>query len=139
MAGETEDDANTRPSWRRVFTLQVILQILAVSFLAFHMVAFDAFMPTFLAAPSSPDSSREHKRGVMDSNGGFGYGSQKIGLILLSQAIVVLIAQATIVFCLIDWAGPLTACGVVFWIIPCRIRLDAHFFRYSRLEDLSSQ
>lgn len=113
-----EDRAHTEISWKRVFTLQIILQILAVSLLAFHKVAFDAFMPTFLAAPDSAESSKQHERNIMDSTGGFGYGSQKIGLILLSQAIVVLIAQATIVSRLINWAGPLTACRVVFGLYP---------------------
>lgn len=117
MDAEGEENAQTRPSWRKVFALQVVLQILAVSLLAFHKVAFDAFMPTFLAAPTSVDS-RHHKRDVMDSTGCFGYGSQKIGLILLTQAIVVLVAQATVVSRLIDWAGPLTACRVVFGLYP---------------------
>lgn len=102
----------------KVFTSQVILQILAVSLLAFHKVAFDAFMPTFLAAPRSAEPSKKHARNIMESSGGFGYGSQKIGVILLTQAIVVLIAQVTVVSRLIDWAGPLTACRVVFGMYP---------------------
>lgn len=123
MDADRGDREQTEISWKGVFTLQIVFQILAVSLLAFHKVAFDAFMPTFLAAPSSAESPKQHERNIMDSTGGFGYGSQKIGLILLSQAIVVLIAQATVVSRMINWAGPLTACRVVFGLYPAAYAL----------------
>lgn len=113
-----DDQWQTEPGPEKVFIPQVILQILAVSLLAFHKVAFDAFMPTFLAAPNQAEPPRENARDAPEPTGGFGYGSQTIGAILFSQAVVALVAQATIVPRLVGWAGPLRAFRVVLGVYP---------------------
>ncbi|KAJ3577792.1 hypothetical protein NPX13_g2774 [Xylaria arbuscula] len=97
------------------FTHQVILQILSVSLLAFHKVSSDAIMPTFLAAPSETET--ENTRGFQES-GGFNYSGQKIGFILLSQAIFALCIQVTIVPLFVNRFGTLNAYRIVLGIYP---------------------
>jgi hypothetical protein len=75
-------------------------------------------MPTFLAAPTSADLTHEDARNATEPFSEFGYVSQEIGAILLSQAVVALIAQVKIVPRLVDWAGPLKAFRVVFGVDP---------------------
>lgn len=118
IEADEDDQWQSEPEPKKVFTPQVILQVLAVSLLAFHKVAFDAFMPTFLASPSPTEPTRENARDAPGPIGGFGYGSQMIGAILLSQAVVALAAQATIVPRLVDWAGPLRAFRAVLGLYP---------------------
>ncbi|KAH9907803.1 major facilitator superfamily domain-containing protein [Xylariomycetidae sp. FL2044] len=100
-----EENFNNKPP-ASAFTPQVIFQILAVSILAFHKVSSDAIMPTFLAAPF-PDT------------GGFGYSSQKIGIILLSQAVFAMIIQAAVIPRLIGRLGALRAFRLVLGLYPC--------------------
>lgn len=113
------EDSQPAVQTKGAFTKQVILQLISVSMLAFHKVSSDAIMPTFLAAPSTPSSSQQTPtRNFLEATSGFGYSSQKIGLILLSQAIVAVIAQATLVPLFIDKAGPLKAYRIVLAIYP---------------------
>ena len=113
---QLESDADPKP--RGAFTQQVILQILSVSLLAFHKVSSDAIMPTFLAAPATPSDPQPTRRNLLETTGGFGYGNQKVGMILLSQAIVGLITQATIVPYFIDMVGSLKAYRLVLGAYP---------------------
>ncbi|KAI8949374.1 major facilitator superfamily domain-containing protein [Xylaria longipes] len=101
------------------FTAQVILQILSVSLLAFHKVSSDAIMPTFLAAPVATAAPEEtFHRGAFGGSNGFNYSGQKIGLILLSQAIFGLCIQAAIVPLFINRLGTLKAYRIVLGIYP---------------------
>ncbi|KAI0383261.1 major facilitator superfamily domain-containing protein [Hypomontagnella monticulosa] len=104
---------------KTVFTLQVVLQILSVSLLAFHKVSSDAVMPTFLATPLATSAiGQASASDFFRSRGGFGYSSRTIGLVLLSQAIVGLVAQALLVPRFIDRVGPLRAYRIVLGIYP---------------------
>jgi hypothetical protein len=91
------------------YTLQVILQILSVSLLAFHKVSSDVIIPTFLATPfDTPESSTDHsKRDVFKFKAGFSMTSPSISNILLTQAIVAIVSQILIVPRVIDRYGPL--------------------------------
>ncbi|KEZ46400.1 hypothetical protein SAPIO_CDS0718 [Scedosporium apiospermum] len=101
------------------FTAQVIFQIVSVSLLALHKVSSDAVMPTFLAisvASNGPESSP--RRNLLQYSGGFGYGNYEIGLILLSQAVVAVVTQATVVPLFINRMGPLRAYRVILCVYP---------------------
>ena len=113
---ETSDH---QPSYKTMFETQVILQILSLCILAFHKVSSDAIMPVFLAENSSPAPS--HLLTIHDpvtSGSGFGYSSKTIGFILLTQAIIGLITQATVVPIFIDKLGALVAYRIVLGIYP---------------------
>ncbi|KAI1314237.1 major facilitator superfamily domain-containing protein [Xylaria venustula] len=113
------NDTPTAGTSNSVFTTQTILQILSVSLLAFHKVSSDAIMPTFLAAPSKTVTPEEKSLPrVSEESRGFNYSSQKIGLILLSQAIFALCIQATIVLFFINRVGTLKAYRIVLAIYP---------------------
>jgi hypothetical protein len=104
---------------RKAFTLQAILQIISVSFLAFHKVSSDAIMPVFLAAPSNSTDPETTLRGEERfASQGFGYSSQKIGLILLSQAIVAVLVQARWVPYFISKYGALRSYQMILCICP---------------------
>lgn len=113
---QTEADTEHMP--KKTFTLQVVLQIISVSLLAFHKVSSDAIIPTFLAAPPTPSDSQPTPRGSLETPGGFGYSNQKVGIILLSQAIIALVTQATLVPFFINEVGPLKAYRIVLCIYP---------------------
>ncbi len=81
-----------------VITTQVWLQIASVCSLAYHKVSSDVIIPTFLALPAKgrPESTRIQARGP-GVEGGFGLDAREIGLILFSQAIVAIAAQACLI------------------------------------------
>ncbi|CZR66893.1 uncharacterized protein PAC_16794 [Phialocephala subalpina] len=89
------------------YTSKVILQILAVSLLAFHKVSSDVIIPTFLATPFDENYSSLDTRGLFKFAVGFGMELPSIGNVLLSQAITVIISQMLIVPRAIDHFGPL--------------------------------
>ncbi|KAI9761514.1 MAG: hypothetical protein M1840_001777 [Geoglossum simile] len=93
------DDGKSLHMPPKPFTLQVVLQILSVSLLAFHKVSADIIIPTFLAFPREPlrDSSPRLSRDVLRFSGGFGLSTQEIGSILLTQAGIAIVAQATLI------------------------------------------
>lgn len=119
-ADRQNDDLDLKDQLKTTFTLQVVLQIVSVSLLAFHKVSSDAIMPTFLATPSQavPVLRKSPISEFFRSSGGFGYSSQKIGFILLSQAVVALAAQGLLVPRFIDRVGPLKAYRIVLGIYP---------------------
>lgn len=114
---ECQGEASPEQKAKRVFTPHVMLQIISVSLLAFHKVSSDAVIPTFLAAPQTPSDSG-HTRRDLQTPGGFGYSNQKVGIILLSQAIVSLAAYGTFISSFIGKVGPLMAYRVVLGIYP---------------------
>ena len=115
---EFQSDEVPESKKKGAFTLQVVLQIISVSLLAFHKVSSDAIIPTFLAAPPTPSDSHSSPREILQTPGGFGYSNQKVGVILLSQAVVALVTQATLVPFFIDKVGPLKAYRIVLGIYP---------------------
>ncbi|KAH7310788.1 major facilitator superfamily domain-containing protein [Stachybotrys elegans] len=120
-----EEDYESRSApqptpWMKIPSKQSLLQILAVGLLAFHKVSSDALMPAFLAAPTAlpHDSTSSHERSPFDPAGGFGYSSHQVGLILLSQAIVAVIMQATVVPLAVGKLGALKAYRIAVGIYP---------------------
>ncbi|KAK2787218.1 hypothetical protein FQN52_007307 [Onygenales sp. PD_12] len=110
-----QTDTSSPSAWSK----QVILQILAVSILAFHKVSSDVIIPIFLATDAVPskDSSNEHKRNSK-FRAGFGMASPGISNILLSQAIVAIIAQVLIVPWVISRWGPLKSFRWTLFCFP---------------------
>ncbi|EAQ85349.1 hypothetical protein CHGG_09363 [Chaetomium globosum CBS 148.51] len=84
----------------RAFTVQVMLQVLAVSLLAFHKVGSDSLMGTFLALESGDtkkpaDEAAPRGMLVPRSRGGFGFDTRMIGIIFLAEAIFRVAIQPT--------------------------------------------
>ncbi|KAN0068305.1 Major facilitator superfamily domain containing protein [Elaphomyces granulatus] len=81
------------------YSSQVILQILAVSIFAFHKVSSDVIIPMFLGATTlSPNNSSEETKGnFLKFEIGFGMNPPRISNVLLSQAVVAIVAQSLIV------------------------------------------
>lgn len=103
----------------RAFTSQVLLQIVSLSLLAFHKVSSDAIMPVFLASPGpATETQSKVARSLFRTTGGFNYNEQKIGFILLSQAAVGLVFQATLIPLFLDNIGALKAYRIVLGIYP---------------------
>ena len=109
---ETDPDSVQQDSLKpRTFTSQVVLQICSVSLLAFHKVSSDIIIPSFLV----------YKRGVGFS-AGFGFSTIEVGNVLLTQAIVAILAQMLVIPRLIEKFGPLRVhrCALcVFPILYC--------------------
>ncbi|KAL2022193.1 hypothetical protein VTK56DRAFT_6022 [Thermocarpiscus australiensis] len=107
----------------RAFTFQAILQILAVSLLAFHKVAFETLMGTFLAlepAASDKPANGPTPRGVSfpHSRGGFGFDTRVIGIIFLTEAIFRAAIQPTVIPWFIQKLGVLRAFRWVLGLYP---------------------
>ena len=103
---------------KTAFTAQVLLQILSVSFLAFHKVSSDAIMPTFLALPQSKETEQGTETGFLRFSGGFGLTTQHIGYILLAQACVAIVAQLAIIPKVVDKFGALRTYRYVLCVFP---------------------
>lgn len=107
----------------RAFTLQVVLEILAISLLAFHKVSSDAATGTFLslAPPSSQDNNaRSAVRSLSfpQSNGGFSLDTRAIGIIFLTEAIFRVVIQPTFIPWFIAKLGALAAFRCVLGLYP---------------------
>jgi hypothetical protein len=107
----------------RAFTFQVILQILAVSLLAFHKVASDSLMGTFLALESTDeiDAVDETLRGHASfpySKAGFGLDTRLIGIIFLTEAVFRTAIQPAAIPWFISKHGPLGAFRWVLGVYP---------------------
>ncbi|OJD24015.1 hypothetical protein ACJ73_04624 [Blastomyces percursus] len=86
---ETSSAASKQPP-KTAYTPQVILQILAVSILAFHMVSSDVIFPIFQATDTgSPSDVR--KRSFFKFTAGFGLSPPSISNVLLFQDVVAII------------------------------------------------
>lgn len=66
-----------RPSFRQVWTRNVLLTLLAHFLLAFHASAFNAMIFVFLPMPRAPEGGRS---GFFHFSGGLGLPSSKVGL-----------------------------------------------------------
>ncbi|KAF8846429.1 MFS general substrate transporter [Acephala macrosclerotiorum] len=104
---------NPVPQKTSAYTLKVILQILALSLLAFHKVSSDVIIPTFLAT-----SSDKHSSGLFKFSSGFGLASPSIANVLLTQAVVAIISQILIVPRVIDQFGALKTFRWALFVFP---------------------
>lgn len=66
-----------RPSFRQIWTKNVMLTLLAHFLLAFHTSAFNAMIFVFLPTPRAPEGSRN---GFFHFGGGLGLPSARVGL-----------------------------------------------------------
>jgi hypothetical protein len=123
-SGRLEADEPVKQVSNRAFTFQVMLQILAVSLLAFHKVASDSLMGTFLALPESAGSDKPAggaaPRGISfpHASGGFGFDTNVIGVIFLTEAIFRAAIQPMAIPWLISKLGELRAFRWVLGLYP---------------------
>lgn len=85
---QTASNLTLEPQKSSAYTFKVILQILALSVLAFHKTSSDVIILTFLATSSNKQSS-----GFFKFSSGFGLASPSIANVLFTQAIVAIMAQ----------------------------------------------
>ena len=104
---------------RKTFTLQVILQILSVSLLAFHKVASDTLIPVFLAFPRSEGSvSHVEHTSLFRLTGSFGLSPSSVGNVLLTQAVTAVLVQIIIVPRLLTRFGPIQTYRWTLFVFP---------------------
>ncbi|KAK4124761.1 MFS general substrate transporter [Parathielavia appendiculata] len=113
---------------KRAFTFQVILQILAVSLLAFHKVASDSLMGTFLALDSGGNGGDNKSTAdgaatranisFPHSSVGFGFDTRTIGIIFLTEANSRAAIQPTAIPWFISKLGALRAFRWVLGLYP---------------------
>jgi len=100
----------------KIYTRQVILQILSVSLLAFHKVASDIIMPVFLASPLEPKAKDSAAHRPLQFSQGMGLDPHQIGPILLSQACIAVVGQYLVVPYIINSGGALRVYRICLWI-----------------------
>lgn len=114
---ETSETGDIPPSGspkRSAYSHQVALQILVVSVFAFTKVAFDVIVPMFLAA----DKSTTSESNFLKFKSGFGMSLPDLSNILLSQAVVSIMAQILVVPKVLDRWGALKVFRWVVFIFP---------------------
>ena len=111
---------SAHPELQSAYSAQVILQILAVSILAFHKVSSDVIIPMLLATPlnSTSGSSGKISRGLFKFKAGFGMDSPSISNVLLSQAVVAIIVQILLVPKIIGKYGALRNFRWAMFVFP---------------------
>ncbi|KFY12978.1 hypothetical protein V491_06575 [Pseudogymnoascus sp. VKM F-3775] len=113
------------------FIRQVKLQILSISIQGFLKISTLVIVPIFLATPSDPNQSQnlpgdsEIVKGILGIKGGFELDTISTSNILLSQAAVVVIAQARLIPAIIDRYRPLQSFRAaivvllyLYWLLP---------------------
>lgn len=117
------------------FIRQLKLQILSISIQGFLKISTLVIVPIFLATPSDPNQSQnlpgdsEIVKGILGIKGGFGLDTISTSNILLSQAAVVVIAQARLIPAIIDKYRPLQsfrAAIVVLLYLYCLLPFTAN-------------
>ena len=116
------DEPATKPP-SRVFTTQVILQIVAVSLFAFHKAASDSLMTTLLAlgpVGSGTSVGEPAPRGVPFPHvrTGFGYSSIDIGAVFFMEAFLRMLIQPAAIHWFISKLGARRALRCVFLLYP---------------------
>ncbi|KAK3347043.1 major facilitator superfamily domain-containing protein [Lasiosphaeria hispida] len=114
----------------RTFSSQIILQILSLSLLAFHKVSSDTTMGSFLALAPSQDQHGDSVHGpgfLLEAKGGFGFNTQKIGVIFLTEAIFRVMIQGAVVPFLITRLGALKAYRWALGIYPAMYLVTPFF------------
>ncbi|PGH02299.1 hypothetical protein GX51_04740 [Blastomyces parvus] len=131
---ETKDETPSAPSkkpTKTAYTPQVIIQILAVSILAFHKVSSDVIIPVFLATDTG-SPSEDRKRSVFKFTAGFGMSAPSISNVLLSQALAAIVAQVFIVPTAISRWGALKSFRWIAFIFPWLYGLTPFIARVAR-------
>lgn len=126
------------------YTVQVILQILSVSLLAFHKVASDTLIPVFLASPPSMgDVPKLWIRFPFDLAGGFGLSSASVGNVLLTQATIAILVQFFVVPRIVTRFGALrtyrwtlSVFPFLYCMTPFVVKLHSPFSLIALLVDL---
>jgi hypothetical protein len=118
-----EGDRTVKRVTDRACTFQVILQILAVSLLAFHKVASDSLTGTFLALESGSsdkpvDGAASRGISFPHSRVGFGFDTRMIGIIFFTEAIFRAAIQPTVIPWFISSLGALRAFRWVLGLYP---------------------
>lgn len=106
---------------KKIYTSQVIFQMVSISLLAFHKVASDIIMPVFLASPqglTAHENEDTETRNIFQFDDGFNLSTRQIGPILLSQAFIAVLGQFFLVPCIIGTYGPLCIYRYVLWLYP---------------------
>ncbi|KAG7290518.1 hypothetical protein NEMBOFW57_000521 [Staphylotrichum longicolle] len=124
--GQHTQERKATPTHTRTFTSQVVLQILALSLLAFHKVSSDALTGTFLSLgppPSHPDGpisagTASQTPPFPHTNRGFGLDTRSIGTIFLTEAIFRVAIQPTAIPWFISKLGTLRAFRCVLGLYP---------------------
>ncbi|KAH6620742.1 major facilitator superfamily domain-containing protein [Chaetomium sp. MPI-SDFR-AT-0129] len=124
--------ATNPPSPVRAFPPQVILQVLALSLLAFHKIASNSLTSTFLALDANDPNDNEPAAGagatppttprgiplLPHSQRGFGFDTRMIGIIFLTEAIFRVLIQPTAIPWFISKLGALRAFRWVLGLYP---------------------
>ena len=103
---------------QKPYTMQVILQILSVSILAYHKIASDTLIPVFLASPSSQFEADRSIMRLLNLSGGFGMSTASIGNVLLTQAVIATIVQLAVVPIIIKRFGALRTYRWTLFVFP---------------------
>ena len=109
----------TPPGYREVFSYQSNLNLLTYSLLALHSVAYDQLLPIFMHYPPETDrSSNPNVQLPFKFTGGFGIGSDRIGLLFTLYGIVGMFIQFLIFPPLTRRYGVLLSLKVVTAMFP---------------------
>lgn len=102
------------------YTIQITLQVLSVSMLAFHKVSSDILIPMFLSTPAvvSKGSSTLHRE-LLEFMGGFGMSTAQIGNVLLTQAVAAVMFQKFAIPQIIARCGALQSYRTALHLFPC--------------------
>jgi hypothetical protein len=112
---ESNDAMPATQDQGKVYTTQVMLQILSVSLLAFLKVASHINIPVFLASPSDSTPNPSSQSSI-HSGSGFGITTRTIGPILLAQACVAVAGQLLLVPRIVNAYGPLRVYRYSLWL-----------------------
>lgn len=118
-ADRTQEQFSNRGS---AFTKQVMLQILSSTILGSLKVATLAIIPILLATPSQPSSSAGFEtpgmlKSILGMNGGYGFDTQSISNVLLTQAVAAIISQILWVPTIIARQGPLSSYRLALFVL----------------------
>ena len=107
------------PSYREVFSYQSNLNLLNYSLLALHSVAYDQLLPIFMHYPPQTDrSSNPDVHLPFKFTGGFGIGSDRIGLLFTLYGVVGMLIQFSVFPALTRRYGVLPCLKVVTAMFP---------------------
>jgi MFS family permease len=124
---EEASKPTSKPSFTSAFTPQVLLQILAYGFLAYHTAVFGQLFPILLSM--EPSSKPTHL--PFRFTGGFGLPSKTIGLIYAVQGVYNMFVQVVVFPAAVGWLGThrlykliLFSYGVLYLLTPYSVLLQ---------------
>ncbi|MCJ1272871.1 hypothetical protein MMC21_000660 [Puttea exsequens] len=107
------------PSYREVFSYQSNLNLLVYTLLALHSIAYDQLLPVFMHYPPQKDRSSDTNVTLpFRFSGGFGIGSDRIGILFTAYGIVGMFIQFFAFPPLASRFGVLTCLKVVTAMFP---------------------